>query len=160
MNAGRGQPRLMVVFDDGTACDHPDTVRRVIGMGDMSGEMSGHPFGKMSGVLSERPAQTGNLSGEKSGVFPHAAHAHLLGHGASAATFDPHIILREFPSRWQGWMSTYGGNRRLVQRDYPVCEKTTRNWEKGIGGVNGGHVAIACHLYPDTAPRFLFGARS
>ena len=70
---------------------------------------------------------------------------------------DLHALLKDFPVRWNRFIRANFRSAGEVLRVFPICERAARNWWHGIGGVNGGYVAIAMALYPDSALRILFG---
>lgn len=99
-----------------------------------------------------------HLAGQKSGPFPHAAHAALLGSGGNVGRYDPHEVQRQFPVRWKAYIRALYVNIDHVQRVFPVSERTARKWWNGETGANGSNVAIAVLEHPVAAPRLLFAA--
>ncbi|MEM9787724.1 MAG: hypothetical protein AAF801_14565 [Pseudomonadota bacterium] len=142
MSAFRGQPRLALVFEDGTACTDVDTVQRFIG----SAEKYAPNFGS-----------TNNFA-QKFAGFPHDAHARYLAGSHHQPVFDPHTVFRQFPDRWHAYIDANFYSLRQIREVFPVSETTARNWRDGKGGVNGGHVAIARNQHPVVADRILFAA--
>lgn len=142
MNGFRGQPRLALVFEDGTACTDAGTVQRFIG----STQACAPNFGL-----------TNNFA-QKFRDFPHQAHAQYLEGNHQQPAFDPHAVFRQFPERWHSYIDANFYSLRQIREVFPVSETTARNWRDGKGGVNGGHVAIARNQHPVVADRILFAA--
>jgi hypothetical protein len=101
---------------------------------------------------------SGNMSAQMSGAFPHAAHAALLERGAVVPGYDPHQVQRAFPARWQGYIRANFRNLGHVQQVFGVSERAARKWWNGEGGVNGSYVAIAKKEHPIQAEQMLFAA--
>lgn len=111
-----------------------------------------------SGHKSDLSGRSDNVSAQKSGRFPHAAHADILARGDAVPPYDAHRVHREFPDRWQGYVRANFRGLGHIQQVFGVSERTARKWWNGETGANGGHVAIAMREHPVQAQRMLFAA--
>lgn len=111
-----------------------------------------------SGSLSDHLVRQENASAQKSGRFPHALHADILARGNPVPPYDPHLVHREFPDRWQSYVRANFRGLNHIQQVFGVSERTARKWWNGETGANGGHVAIAMREHPVQAQRMLFAA--
>lgn len=112
--------------------------------------------------------QSGEKSGENSGSgfkssalpsdFPHDAHTRLVKGGHPVGRVDPHRLARDFPRRWQAFVTLNYPNEREVMRVFAVDYRTARNWFAGKTGVNGRHTAVAMADKPATAFQMLYAA--
>lgn len=138
MSGSYGGPQVVVLVGDA----HDDTAGQDCGTGQKSG----------------RKFDSGNKSAQKSGDFPHDAHAQLLNRGSGAGQYNPHHVHQEFPDKWRAYIRANYRNLSHVQQVFGVSERAARKWWNGEGGVNAGYVAIAKAEHPVQAERMLFAA--
>ena len=110
------------------------------------------------GFMSAQKFRSENVSAQRSGGFPRAAHEAILSGRESTPIFNPRRVHEEFPDRWKAYIRVNYRNLSHVQQVFGVSERTARKWWKGETGANGGHVAIAVNEHPVAAPRMLFAA--
>lgn len=160
MNNRHPQPQVVFVYGDGSTYPDVGTYAHSAGTGQKFEDQSEQDFRQeaKSGPKSTESAQTGFSSEQRSGGFPHAAHAEILSRGAAVPHYDPYQVHRDFPKRWQTYIRANFSGTPHVQQVFGVSERTARKWWNGESGANGGHVAIAMRATPITATRMLFAA--
>jgi hypothetical protein len=77
---------------------------------------------------------------------------------ARVGAMDPYRIHHEFPDRWSAYIRAHFRCISQVIAAFGVSERTARKWWDGSNGANGGNVAVAVALHPETAPQMLFAA--
>lgn len=87
------------------------------------------------------------------GGDPVARPGHVLRGRAMA---DPYRIRHDFPERWSAYIRSHFRSVSAVVAAFDVSERTARKWLEGADGCNGGNVAVAVELHPETAPAILF----
>jgi hypothetical protein len=115
-------------------------------------------------------AQAGHASGFSSGAsaVPQAVDPERMRGGDPVAraavqdrrspALDPFRIHAEFPERWSAYIRAHFRNVSQVIAAFDVSERTARKWWEAETGANGGNVAVACRMHPETAPQMLFAA--
>lgn len=131
-----------------------------------AGHASGDGAGPASGPASSpvpHPVSPDKMRGgdpvQRPGISPRPeapADVPLAPPVAGRPVLDPFRIHHEFPDRWSAYIRAHFRGIAAVIAAFGVSERTARKWWDGENGANGGNVAVAVALHPETAPQMLF----